>query len=182
MADAWETTAWWWTDKFLSRNKVLVWSFQGKEKWNQGKVIMFIRPLAYQIWVGEWTCHIHLDHLPPAGNSGDTPIAPAPEDSGATPEAPDTGIWMPMLRESVAVPSIEPQQESSKEMQEPEPVIVTETPSTPMAVTTPVRRYPRFTTKPVKRLNLWTAVLGQILVFFFFPVAMNLLLVDSWTF
>ena len=50
-----------------------------------------------------------MEHLLPAGDSGDTPIVPAPEDSDPTPEAPDTAISMPMLTEPVAVPSIEPQ-------------------------------------------------------------------------
>ena len=72
-------------------------------------------------------CHVHVVRLLPAGNSGDTPIIPAPKDSGVTPEAPNTAIRMPMPTEPVVVPSIEPQQESSMELQEPEPVMVTET-------------------------------------------------------
>ena len=142
------------TREFLPGDNVLVRNFRGKDKWKRGTVIMRIGPVAYQIRVGERMCHVHVDHLLSAGDSGDTPTAPSPDDSGATAEAPDTAIPMPKPIEPVAVPSIEPQQESSMELPEPESVMVTETPSTPMVDTPPVRRYPRRTTKPVIRMDL----------------------------
>ena len=55
---------------------VVVRNFRGKDKWQRGTVILRIGPLAYQVRVGERMCHVHIDHLLPAGDAEFTSNTP----------------------------------------------------------------------------------------------------------
>ena len=128
------------TRGFLPGNLVLVRNFRGKDKWQCGTVILWRGPLAYQVRVGEHMCHVHIDHLLPAGDAKPTSNPPEQEVIPQTSVVPPPVLLVP----SGVTPAklLEP---TSPRPSDPGPTPIPESPSS--AGTTlspdPPRRYPK---------------------------------------
>ena len=140
------------TRGFLPGDLVLVRNFRGKDKWQGGTVILRIGPLAYQVRVGERMCHVHIDHLLPAGDAKPTSNPPEQKVIPQTSVVPPPVLPVPS---GVTPPKLlEP---TSPRPSDPGPTPIPEPPS-PAATTSspdPPRRYPKCSLKPVKCLDLW---------------------------
>ncbi|KAK3739921.1 hypothetical protein QZH41_004932 [Actinostola sp. cb2023] len=128
------------TREFVPGDHVLVRNFRGKNKWNQGTVILRIGPLAYQVKVGDRMCHAHVDHLLPAGEQ----VSGCPTDNLAVEEVTASPFQNPFPLPSHPATSGSTCEETSlsvptRESQEQErPAVVPVS-----AATTPERRYPK---------------------------------------
>ena len=120
------------TRGFLPGDMVLVRKFRGKDKWQRGTMILRIGPLAYQVRVGERMCHVHIDHLLPAGDAEFTSNTPEQKVILLTSVVPSPVLPVP----SGVTPSksLEP---TSPGPSDPGPTPIPESPSSAAITTSP---------------------------------------------